>query len=55
MAARAELAAAETALDAAVAAARADGASWRTIARATGVPHREAAARWGPESAGPSL
>ena len=54
-AARAELAAAETALNAAVAAARADGASWRTIARATGVPHREAAARWDPESAGPSL
>jgi hypothetical protein len=53
--ARAELTAAETALDAAVAAARADGASWRTIARATGVAHRDAAARWGDDSAGPSL
>ena len=54
-AARADLDAAETALDAAVAAARADGASWRTIARATGIPHRDAAARWDPEGAGPSL
>ncbi len=53
--ARAELAAAESALDAVVAAARAAGASWRTIARATGVPHRDAAARWDPAGAGPSL
>jgi hypothetical protein len=53
--ARDELAAAEQALDAAVAAARRDGASWRSIGRATGLPHRRAAARWGPPSSGPSL
>lgn len=53
--ARDELAVAEQALDAAVAAARRDGASWRSIGRATGIPHRAAAARWGPPRAGPSL
>jgi hypothetical protein len=53
--ARGELHAAEAALEAAVAAAREDGASWRTIARATGVPHREAAARWGQDPAAASL
>ena len=54
--ARAELHAAETELEAAVAAARAAGVSWRTIARATGVPHREAATRWSEQdSARPSL
>lgn len=54
-AARAELASAETALDAAVAAAREGGLSWRTIGNATGLRHREASARWGPPEGGPSL
>lgn len=54
-AARRELAEAESILDDAVAAAREDGLSWRTVGRATGVGHREAAARWGPPGRGPSL
>ncbi|MCD2191571.1 hypothetical protein [Actinomycetospora soli] len=54
-AARCEHAEAESALDGAVAAARKNGLSWRTIGRATGVGHREAAARWGPPGGGPSL
>ncbi len=53
--ARDELDAAERALDAAVQAARAGGASWRAIARATGIAHRTAAARWGPATGGPTL
>ncbi|WP_018333413.1 hypothetical protein [Actinomycetospora chiangmaiensis] len=40
---------------AAVEVAREAGASWRTVARRTGVSHREAAARWGDPSGGPSL
>ncbi len=54
-AAREELAAAEHALEAAVTAAREQGASWRTIARLTGIPHREAAARFGEGAGGSSL
>ena len=46
---------AEDALAHAVNAAREAGASWRTVARHTGVPHREAAARWGDPAGGPSL
>ena len=54
-AARCEHAEAESALDLAVAAARKNGLSWRTIGRATGVGHRAAATRWGPPGGGPSL
>lgn len=54
-AARVELVAADAALNAAVAAAREDGLSWRTVGRATGIGYREAAARWGPPGGGPSL
>ena len=45
--AREELEAADASLDAVVARARREGTSWRSIARATGVPHRAASARWG--------
>ena len=54
-AARDELHAAAAALNTLVARAREHGASWRSIARATGVPHREAATRWGDRTDGPSL
>lgn len=50
-----ELQAADAALDALVARAREEGASWRSIAKATGVPHREAAARWGDPDDGSAL
>ena len=54
-AARDELEAADAALDALVARAREEGIGLRSIARVTGVPHREAAARWGDPDDGSSL